>query len=300
MAAQIFIGYDAAAPALADAMTTTFHGVFDATTRVAHQLTSHARAFTPAGMPGVVHMPYKFLLVILGAVARVDGSAIVGALNPLRGTFMDTWVEAAFQRLEAMGAFTPAYPSLEALIENILALTAALAIYPAEFILTAADYLQNLSWFPGHFGALPNQPWSCGIRFDQHASGPHASLRALFMFAFECAPYYVRSQVTGAGGSFTLMSQSYFTRMEEYSSLGVGTGLMSVALALSTFPGFAVAIALPSEMWVLPTELSDLLRLLGQRCALLHSGTGAGSSTAAEDALLRQHFLLLKWRFPLA
>ena len=44
-----------------------------------------------------------------------------------------------------MGAFVPAYPSLEALIENILALTAALAIYPAEFILTAADYLQNLS-----------------------------------------------------------------------------------------------------------------------------------------------------------
>ena len=111
------------------------------------------------------------------------------------------------------------------------------------------------------------------------------------MFAFECAPYYVRSQVIGAGGSFTLMSQAYFTRMEEYSSLGVGTGLMSVALALSTFPGFAVAIALPSELWVLPTELSDLLRLLGQRCALLHSGTGASSSSAAEDALLRQHFL---------
>ena len=70
MAAQIFLGYDTAPPALADAMTTTFHGVFDSTTRVAHQLTCHAKAFTPVGVPGVVHMPYKFLLVMLASTAR--------------------------------------------------------------------------------------------------------------------------------------------------------------------------------------------------------------------------------------
>ena len=75
------------------------NGVFTAGTDVARQLMAHARGVAPAGLPNVIHAPYKFLLLILGAVARVDGSAALSAVNPFRGTWSDAWVEAAFQKL---------------------------------------------------------------------------------------------------------------------------------------------------------------------------------------------------------
>ena len=98
MAAPLYNGLDVAPALLADAANTQLNAVFTSATNLAQQLMYHARSVVPAGLPGVVHVPYKYLLLILGAVARVDGSAALGAANPFRGTWLDAWVEAAVQK----------------------------------------------------------------------------------------------------------------------------------------------------------------------------------------------------------
>jgi len=233
MAAPLFTGYEIDPSMLADAVNSTLVGVFTSTSRLATQLTRHAHGFTPPGVAGVVHVPYKFILLLLGSVARVDGSALVGGCNPLRGTFAEAWIEAAFQRLDTLGAFTPTFAALEELIESMIDLVQTLAVYPAKLVITAPDYLFRFNWVPGHFGPLAAQPWCCGLQFDHVASGPATSLRALFMFLYELAPFYVRSQVTAAGGSFVLMSQAYLVQMEKYAGLAVAGAVGAMDTALS-------------------------------------------------------------------
>ena len=85
---------------------------------------------------------------------------------------------------------------------------------PENDCITAADFPQNLTWVPGHFGALANQPWICGLQFQQFAPAPGDAVRELFMLAYECAPFYVRSQVINASGPFRLVSTAYLGQME--------------------------------------------------------------------------------------
>ena len=138
MAARIFLGYDAAAPALADAMTTTFNGVFDSTTRVAHQLTCHARAFTPAGVPGVVGARRQ---IPLGHTRRCRPCR---RLRDRRGPEPPTW-----HFLGHMGGSCFPEARSDGGLHRLVPVTrSSHREHPAEIILTAADYLQNLSWFP--------------------------------------------------------------------------------------------------------------------------------------------------------
>ena len=60
---------------LTDNVATQLNGVLDLDTPVAGQLTKHARAVRP-GIPGVAHVEYRFILLLLGSVARVDGSPL--------------------------------------------------------------------------------------------------------------------------------------------------------------------------------------------------------------------------------
>ena len=294
MAATLYNGLDTAPGMLADAVNTQLNASFVAGTNLANHLVAHARGVVPAGLPNAIHVPYRFILLILGAVARVDGSAILAAVNPFRGTWLDAWVEAAVQKLDTLGAFANPYSSLEAMIEGCIHYALAQAVYPAEFIFTAADYPINLNWVPGHFGALANQIWTCGLRFDLFAADASSSLRELFTFAYEAAPFYVRSQVIAPGGSFVRMSKAYLGQMEKHA--GLPPGDMDSALALETIADFSVSVALPKELWVVPHGLSQSLRLFNQRCALADAGTSAGSSAAAEEAILRQNSLQLMWR----
>ena len=200
--------------------------------------------------------------------------------------------------LDGLGAFRGARSSIEDVIETTFTTAVSQPVYPPALIFTAADYVCDLQWYPGHFGALPLQPWHCGITFSQHGAGPSTSLRPLFQFVYECAPHYVRAQVTDASGAFVLMGEAYLRQMEKYSEIVAGT--MSKGLALGSLHEFAAAVSLPKAMWILPHDTSSLLRLFAQRCALANAGTTGGSTSAAEEALLRQHFLKYVWRLPLA
>ena len=293
-----FLGYSVDPALLADGVATTLEGRLVAGTNVANKLLKYAQGFVPPGVAGEVHVPYKYILFLLGAVARVDGSAALGAANPLRGTWDPAWIDAALQNLDLLGAFASPSASLEDVVETCVTTASAQPIYPPALIFTAADYMQNLNWFPGHFGAMLLQPWHCGLTFSQHASGPTVSLRPLFLFVYECSPHYVRSQVIDASGGFVLMGKAYLRQMEKYSELEEGT--MGKPLALSTLCEFSSTVSLPKAMWILPHDTSALLRLFAQRCALANAGMAGGSTSAAEEALLRQHFLRYVWRLPQA
>ena len=119
MAATLYNGLDTAPGMLADAVNTQLNASFVAGTNLANHLVAHARGVVPAGLPNAIHVPYRFILLILGAVARVDGSAILAAVNPFRGTWLDAWVEAAVQKLDTLGAFANPYPSLLQTASNV-------------------------------------------------------------------------------------------------------------------------------------------------------------------------------------
>ena len=298
MAAPITLGTDVAPGLIADAVNSTLNVVVASPTPAATLFTRHFGALTPPGVAGVTHVAYKALLPIFGALARTDGSAALGGSNPLRGIADDAWTEAFVQRLNSLGAFALNYKSPEQFVQKCVALAKEQPVYPAEFTITAADFPQNLTWVPGHFGALVNQPWVCNLQFQQFAPAPGDSLQELFMLAYECAPFYVRAQVIDASGPLQLVSDAYSSQMESYA--GVRAGTMSAGLALATFPAFARVVALPEMLWLLPRDLSSLLRLFKQRCALATADAGSANSASAEDALCRQHMLALLWRFPLA
>ena len=287
-------GYDVDPALLADHVGTTLHVEIVSPTLAATQFTKLAGAFTPAGVAGAVYTTYKWIMFLCGAVLRVDGTPLLGAMNPAQGTFAVTWMDGVLQILEAIGALAPSYDSFESFVLGCIDKANEQPIYPPAFTLTAADFIVNLNWVPGHFGALALQPWSCGLTFQACTSDPTASLRELFQFVFECAPHYVRSQVTSAHGPFVLMSAAYSQQMQIYA--GMPAGAMDVGLVLATFPGFASAVALPRMLFILPKDLAGLMRLFSQRCAL--ANTGAGSAAAAEESLLRQYFDKIMGRLP--
>ena len=96
----LVINWEVAPGALTNNRTTTLVAAVDDGTPLAAQMGRHARAVRPPGLAGVLHIAYKWLVVLLGAVARVDGSALLGALNPFRGTFELPWMAAALSKLE--------------------------------------------------------------------------------------------------------------------------------------------------------------------------------------------------------
>ena len=102
-------------------------------------------------MPGFVHTAYKYILLLILAVARLDGSALTGRLQPLRGTFEEGWMQAVCRGLEDLGAFISPAKSFEALVLGAIRVVAAEAIFPAWLLITAADFVENLTWLPGHF-----------------------------------------------------------------------------------------------------------------------------------------------------
>ena len=94
------------------------------------------------------------------------------------------------------------------------------------------------------------------------------------------------------------MGEAYLRQMEKYSEIADGT--MSKGLALGSLREFAAAVSLPKAIRILPHDTSSLLRLFAQRCSLANAGMTGGSTSAAEEALLRQHFLKYVWRLPSA
>ena len=104
----LFLGYSVQPSLLANNVGTTLEGVFTSGTDLANQLLQHAHGFVPPGLPGEVHVPYKYVSYLAGAVARSDGSAAAGAINPLRGRWHETWLDVALVSLDGLGAFSGA------------------------------------------------------------------------------------------------------------------------------------------------------------------------------------------------
>ena len=173
-------GYDVDPALLADHVGTTLHVEIVSPTQAATQFTKLANAFTPAGVAGAVHVAYKWIMFLCGALLRVDGTPLLGAMNPTQGTFAVTWMDGVLQILDSLGALAPSYSSFEAFVLGCVDMANAQPIYPPAFTLTAADFVANLNWVPGHFGALHLQPWSCGLTFQDYTSDPTTSLRELF------------------------------------------------------------------------------------------------------------------------
>ena len=54
---------------------------------------------------------YRFILLLLGAVARVDGSPGAGALAPMRGLWTSAWISQALTKLDESGLFAQSFSS---------------------------------------------------------------------------------------------------------------------------------------------------------------------------------------------
>ena len=84
---------------------TALNVVLDDGSMLARGLLRLSKGVRPAGVPGFVHTAYKYILLLILAVARLDGSALTGRLQPLRGTFEEGWMQAVCRGLEDLGAF---------------------------------------------------------------------------------------------------------------------------------------------------------------------------------------------------
>ena len=278
---------------LTDNVGTELNGCVDDASATAIQLKKLAGASNLAGT-GQVIVSYKWIVLLLWAVVRLDGSAAVWAIAPLRGVFSEAFTFAVLLELDSLGVFAGTFASFEELVLEAIRVTTARPIFPAALILTIGDWIGPLLWTPGHFGGAVAQPWLCGLTLRHAASSPDAPLRLLGVLSFETAPFYVRAQVTAATGGFVLLGEAFRVHMESYSGMPVGS--LSVGLALDTFRAFAKAALLPAALWVLPTGVTDALRLLAQRATL--ASPAAGGSGAAQDSILREHFLRLLPQYP--
>ena len=106
--------------------------VVDDASKLGTHVRRHADAVPVSGVPGSLHVALKFILLLVGAVARLDGAPATAALRVFRGLFAEAWLSGVLSKLEAMGVFDTAAPSLEALLRRILTETAKLAVYPRE------------------------------------------------------------------------------------------------------------------------------------------------------------------------
>ena len=64
---------------------TALNVVLDDGSMLARGLLRLSKGVRPAGVPGFVHIAYKYILLLILAVARLDGSVLTGRLQPLRG-----------------------------------------------------------------------------------------------------------------------------------------------------------------------------------------------------------------------
>jgi hypothetical protein len=84
----LLINWEVAPGALTNNRTTTLVAVVDDGTPLAAQMGRHARAVRPPGLAGVLHIAYKWLMMLLGSVARVDGSSLLyRGSQPVQGHF---------------------------------------------------------------------------------------------------------------------------------------------------------------------------------------------------------------------
>ena len=94
MAQPITFSFENDPATLTDNVGTQLYGVLDTSSTLAPHLERHARATRPA-VPGVLHVEFRFILLLLGAVARVDGAQGTGALAPMRGLWTEAWISQA-------------------------------------------------------------------------------------------------------------------------------------------------------------------------------------------------------------
>ena len=140
-------GFDTDPAMLADHVGTTLHVEIDSPTLAATQFTKLAGAFTPAGVVGAVHVAYKWIMFLCGALLRVDGTPLLGAMRPAQGTFVATWMDGVLQILESLGALAPSYDTFEALVQGCVDLANSQPLYPPAFTLTAADFVVFFCFF---------------------------------------------------------------------------------------------------------------------------------------------------------
>ena len=113
--ASVPFTYETAPAALTDNRGTELNGVIPLTSPAAPHLEKHAMGVKPVGA-GVLHVDYRFIVLLVGAVARIDGAPATGLLAPLRGVFTEAWVQAALSKMESLGLFQSNYQSLEAML----------------------------------------------------------------------------------------------------------------------------------------------------------------------------------------
>ena len=99
----LLINWEVAPGALTNNRTTTLVAVVDDGTPLATQMGRHARAVRPPGLAGVLHIAYKWLMVLLGSAARVDGSSLLGTDSTSEGA--NAWSLATCAESDVM---TPA------------------------------------------------------------------------------------------------------------------------------------------------------------------------------------------------
>ena len=221
MAASIVITYDTPPHLLADHPDTPLLVVVDDASKLGTHVRRHADAAPVPGVPGSLHVALKFILLLVGAVARLDGAPATAALRVFRGLFSEPWLSSVLSKLEAMGVFDAAVPSLEALVRRILTAVAKLAVYPREFIFSSMDFTESLTWAPGHFG--PSPPWFVDLSFIHMGTTSQHTLLPLFTFIFECDRHYVRAQVTSTTGHLAYMAKAYLEQIEKYAGQSPGT-----------------------------------------------------------------------------
>ena len=229
MASNITATYETAPAALTNNLGAQLNVELPDDCSAARHLVAHAKATPVAGM-GQILVSYRYILILIGSVARIDGAPATLALHPLRGTFLESWMQNFLTRLETLGLFGVSHSSFVAMLLHAVELTRGLAALPADFIITVADYVPNLAWVPGHFGAAAAQPWHCGLTFGHVANTTADSLFPLFVFCFECAPFYVRAQVAAGANGFVMLGAAYLSKME-VGYAGLPAGSMPAGLA---------------------------------------------------------------------
>ena len=163
MAASINVTYETPPHLLANHPDTPLLVVVDDASKLGTHVRRHADAVPVSGVPGSLHVALKFILLLVGAVARLDGAPATAALRVFRGLFSEPWLSGVLSKLEVMGVFDTTAPSLEALVRRILTETAKLAVYPREFVFSSLEFVESLTWAPGHFG--PSPPWFVDLNF---------------------------------------------------------------------------------------------------------------------------------------
>ena len=158
--ALISASWEAHPSALADHVGTTLSVDVNADSKLAINCRRSLRGVSVAGVAASVRFSYAFVM-LLAAVAVIGDTAdlTLRGLCLLRGTFEMAWIQALLRALDALGLFDQAPACLEELLIRVQSKLRELAVPLPEQQLTGADYNQDFTWVPGHFGPAANQPW---------------------------------------------------------------------------------------------------------------------------------------------